>query len=192
MEISGEEVFIDLFFLILCLRVIYSAVTRGIIQESFKIVGLLAGAFLAFQYYTFLGDKIEGKLAFLNEEYLGFFSFLLIFLGTVMIFSLIRLIVSFLAVKGEVPFTERWLLLVLGVFRAAFLSSVIVFLIYLFPFGSKHFSHPVPSVIFRKIAPQVYLWSLAAYAKLNPQSTLTANQAVREYCLGFADSLENK
>jgi len=167
MEISGSQTFIDLFFLILCLRVVYISISRGIVSESFKLIGLLLGAFFAFHYYYSFADKISDKIHFLSREYFLLFSFLLIFLGIRLIFTLARLIVTFFFKKEEVAFKERVALFFLGALRASLIGSVILFSLHLSPLGSKRFQHSASYILFKNIGPKIYLMAFKVYDKIN-------------------------
>jgi len=180
MEVTFKAEFIDLFFLILCLRVIYIAVSRGLVSENFRIAGIFVSSFFAFQYFASLGDNLQTKVLFLNAEYLYLASFILIFFATNIIFSLARLIAVFLYRKKESTIGENWLLLFIGAFRAAFLSSVIIFALRLSPLDSKYFHNSISSNMFSSIAPNIYFVSFGAYNNLI-NSEAVQNPKVKEY-----------
>jgi len=179
MEVTFKADFIDLFFLILCLRVVYISVSRGLVSENFKVAGIFFSSFFAFQYFASLGDVLQNRVLFLNTEYLYLASFILIFFVTNAVFSLARLIATFLYKKRESTVSENWLLFFIGVFRAAFLSSVIIFALRLSPLDSKYFSNSISSNIFGGIAPNIYFVSLDAYSLINPEAV--SNPKVKEY-----------
>ena len=179
MEISGSQTFIDLIFLILCLRVVYIAISRGIVSESFKLVGLLLGSFFAFHYYSFLADKISDKIPFLSREYFLLFSFLLILLGIRLIFTLSRLIVTFFFKKDQVYFKKRVVLLFLGAFRASLIGSIVFFSLYLSPLDSTRFCHSISYSIFKNVGPKIYLIAFKVYDKISPK--ILVNKEVAEY-----------
>ncbi len=179
MEISGSQTLIDLVFLILCLRVVYISMSRGIISESFKLTGLLLGSFFAFHYYSFLADKISDKIPFLGRGYFLLFSFLLILLGVRLIFSLSRLILTFFFKRGEVGLKERRVLFFLGVFRAFLIGSIIFFSLYLSPLDSKRFCHSISYSISKNVGPGIYLVAFKVYDKLSPR--IVVNKEVKNY-----------
>lgn len=163
MELVARGSFIDLLFLILSLRIIYMAMVRGYLCEVFKLTSLITASFFAFHYYSPLGDSIVGKISFLNKQYVYFLAFLGIFTTTTSVFSLLRLIVLFLAKreKSEEPKLKvKWILFFSGVFRAAYLSSVIIFIIYLSTFASENLQRSLSYAALRKVAPKIYLESL--------------------------------
>jgi len=179
MEISGSQTLIDLVFLILCLRVVYSSISRGIVCESFKLVGLLLGSFFAFHYYFSLADKISDKIPFLSREYFLLFSFLLILLGIRLIFTLSRLIVTFFFKKKEIYFKERVMLFFLGAFRVFLMGSIIFFSLYLSPLDSKHFCHSISYSISKNVGPKIYLLAFKVYDKFS--SKIVVNKEIEEY-----------
>ena len=179
MEISGWQLAIDSFFLILCLIVIYIAISRGTLSEVFKITGLFVGSFFAFQYYSFLGDSIKNNASLINKDYLYLFSFLLILLGIGAVFSLIRLIVTFLFKREKISFRERWISFFAGALRAGFLVSIVIFILSLAPFEFQHLHNTLSYRIFRKVAPKAYLLSFKIYNQFDSGSTI--NEKVRNY-----------
>jgi len=179
MGISGSQTFIDLIFLILCLRVVYIAISRGIVSESFKLVGLLLGSFFAFHYYFLLANKISDTIPFLSREYFLLFSFLLILLGIRLIFTLSRLIVTFFFKKDQVYFKKRVVLLFLGAFRASLIGSIVFFSLYLSPLDSRHFCHSISYSIFKNVGPKIYLIAFKGYDKISPK--ILVNKEIKEY-----------
>jgi len=181
MEITLAQACIDSFFLLLCLGTIYSAISKGLLSEILKSSGLVLGSVLAFQFYLFIGEKIQDRVSFLSKHYFYFFSFLLIFISILIIFRLARLIVTFLIKKSEMHIVGKWLLVISGGFRAALLSSVIIFLLFLAPFSNKYISNTFSYVLFKSIAPGIYLKSLDIYNKLNSENSLDVNNQVKDY-----------
>lgn len=179
MDASFSQVAIDLFFLILCLRVIYISISRGILREGFKVLSFFLGSFFAFHYYTSLSGIISANAPFLNREYFLFISFLLIFLGITLIFAILRLIVTFFFKKGDKRLSERVLLFVIGAFRASLLASVIIFSLHLSPLDSKYFCHSMACNLFKNVGPRIYLTTFKVYNKFNPEIIL--NKEVKEY-----------
>ncbi|NQT28115.1 MAG: CvpA family protein, partial [Candidatus Omnitrophica bacterium] len=179
MEISLSQTFIDLVFLILCLRVVYISISRGIIHECFKLAGLLLGSFFAFHYYSSLADKISDKIPFLGREYFLLFSFLLILLGVRLIFTLSRLIVTFFFKKDEVYFKEMVMLFFLGSFRASLIGSIIFISLYLSPLDAKNFCHSISYSISKNVGPKIYLVAFKVYDKFSPK--IVVNKGVEEY-----------
>ena len=179
MKIFGSQIFIDLVFLILCLRVIYISISRGIVREIFKLTGLFLGSFFAFHYYFSLANNISDKIPFLNREYFLLFSFLVILLGVRLIFTFSRLITAFFFKREEICLKERVALFFLGAFRTSLLGSVIFFSLYLSPLDSKYFCHSISYSIFKNIGPKIYLTAFKIYDKISFKTVV--NKEVEEY-----------
>ena len=179
MEQPVGAVFIDLLFLLLCVRILYISVSRGVVCEIIKIAGLLIGAFFAFQYYSFLGDTVGESILFLNKKYFHLVTFLVIFLGIRAIFSFLGLILRLLFKREDIASSERWISFFAGGFRASLLFSIILFVIHLSPFDSEFLTRSKAQAFFRNIAPGSYRVAQRSLASFNPKFTLNRN--VEEY-----------
>lgn len=179
MEISGSQAFIDLFFLILLLRIICIAVLKGVLRESFKVAGLLVGSLIAFQHYSIFADKVTQKILFLNKGSLYFLSFLLILLAIQAVFIFLRVIVCCIHKKEEISLPERRLAFFIGAARAIFTSSIVIFMMYLSPLNVRYFNKSISYNIFKNIAPKAYLMSFGVYTNINKGVIL--NKEVKEY-----------
>ena len=179
MEQSSGAVFIDLLFLLLCVRILYIAVSRGIVTEAIKIIGLLFGVFFAFQYYSFIGDTVGKSILFLNKRYFHLVVFLIILLGIRAIFSFLGLIVRLLFKRQDTAIFERWVSFFAGSFRAALLSSIVLFALHLSPLSSEFYSHSTAYSFFRNLAPGSYMVIQQSFASVNPK--FVRNKEVEEY-----------
>jgi uncharacterized membrane protein required for colicin V production len=179
MEISAQAAVIDIFFLILCLRILYISVSRGIVCEVLKIIGLLAGALFAFQYYSSIAATASNKIPFFRKEHLEGVVFFLILLVIGIVFHFVQLIVTFLFKREQIPRGERWLSFFLGGTRVSFSLSVIIFLLSLFSFTPQDIYRTISYGLFKNIAPKVYLVSFGFYNKINPKAVL--NKEVEAY-----------
>jgi Colicin V production protein len=157
METEFHFKVIDVLFLILCLRVIYSAITAKLLREFFKVIGLILGMLFAFHFYFFLGQK-SANIPFINVEYLNFISFIFIFFSIRSTIGLIGMIVSFLGKKKEVASKEKWVLLASGGLRTVLLTSIILFSLNMSPLDSKYFVNSFSYKICRNFAPETYLF----------------------------------
>ncbi|MFH1504888.1 MAG: CvpA family protein [Candidatus Omnitrophota bacterium] len=179
MEIFGRQVVIDLIFLIFCLGTVYSAVSKGVIPELFKTIGLLAGTFLAFQYYPFLSTVLCEKILILNQRLLNFISFFIIFFGIKLIFSFLRLILAALIKREHIPLGERWALCFTGLARGVLFLSVMFFLASLSSLPQQRLYRSLFYKVSKNAAPKFYIISFELYKKFNPY--ISFNKEVREY-----------
>ncbi|RKY43359.1 MAG: hypothetical protein DRP80_05550, partial [Candidatus Omnitrophota bacterium] len=87
---------LDLVSLLIIIRVIYIAVSKGFVVEFFKIIATLAGAFFSFQFYTGLGNFFLKYLPFLGEDVASLLGFVLIFSIIWLLIKYLRTILTFL------------------------------------------------------------------------------------------------
>ncbi len=167
MSIAGKPEIIDVFFLILFLRIIYIAASRGVLRETCKIIGLLCAAFFAFHFYPNLSEVVGAKVRFIKPDYLYFVSFFFIFIAVKIAFSLLNLTISLFLPKGEVSNRKRMVLLGAGVFRSFLLFSTIFFSLNLFSFNPSYIKNSLSYNLSKKIAPKLYLISAKIFKKFN-------------------------
>jgi uncharacterized membrane protein required for colicin V production len=164
---------LDFIFIILCVRISYIAITRGVLKELFKILGLVCSSLFAFHWYPFLADKIEARLAaspvpLIGGKSLYFISFLLLLLLLFFAFAFLSMISTSLTKKEEISLAEKRLAFFMGLFRAVFLSSVMLFVIYLSPLHPKIFESSLSYRTLKKVAPGIYLGAIRIYNLVAP------------------------
>lgn len=164
---------IDLIFLILCLRISYTAVSSGIFAEILKILALFVSSIFAFQFYPFITENLGRKVLFFNQDFLKIIIFSSLFFITLTILSLLVKITNTLLKRKEIIFAEKLLALFFGLLRFGFLASIIIFLLYLLP-AKPAFCSGRSLRIFKNIAPKTYLVTIGIYNKFNPALTVNA------------------
>lgn len=79
---------IDIIAFILCLLAIFKGLQRGLIAAIFAVIGLLLAFVLSFKFSavvaTWLGNEVS-----LHQRWLPFIAFLLVFIGTILLFRLL-------------------------------------------------------------------------------------------------------
>ena len=178
MEAAFNFKIVDIFFLILCLRVVYSAVAAKTVREFFKVAGLLLGMLLAFHFYSFLGKK-GSNIPFISAQYLDLISFLVIFFSVRSTFGCLGLIVSLLVKKKEETPRQKWVLLASGGLRSVLLASVFIFSLQLSPLDSKYFINSFSYNICKNFAPGTYLF-LTKLLFENKEGVLKPNEDVQK------------
>lgn len=175
--IKGWEA-IDLFFLILALRIAYVAQKEGILKESFKTLSLIGSSLLSFHYYPLLSEKLEKELG-LPASLFYFISFVTLMLAGVIFFFLLKVTINFFLKwrKEAISLPERVGAILIGGIRFAFASSLIVFAISLLPW--KDYRYQGALSLFKSLSPKVYLTSMKLISRINPQ--LEVNRKVEEY-----------
>ena len=123
---------VDVFVVILLLRIIYCAVKNGIFIEFFKLLGMLLSCYLSLHYYTKLSDFFKRRIPAAESFSVGVWDVLALFILSILgyiIFVLLR--ESFFRfVKTEaVSALNKWGAAILGVMRGFLLTSLIIFML---------------------------------------------------------------
>ncbi|MCF7869858.1 MAG: CvpA family protein [Candidatus Omnitrophica bacterium] len=179
MDIAGRLEIIDIFFLIIFLRIVYVAASRGVLKEVCKLIGLISAFLFAFHFYPNLAEIVRTKISFINSNYLYSVSFFLIFIIIRIIFSLLNLIISLFLPKAEISAKKRAALLAAGAFRGLLLFSTIFFLFNLASFRPDYVKNSLSYNFSKQIAPKFYLISAKIFKGFN--KTFTVNEKVGDY-----------
>lgn len=179
MEQSAVAAFVDVIFVIICLRIIYIAAARGVFCEAIKLVGLLIGSFFAFQYYSLLGSTVGQSISFLDKRQFHLVTFLVILLGIRAVFSLLGLIARLLFKRQDISTSERWIAAVVGGVRAILIFSIVIFIFQLTSFNPENFSNSIACNLFRNAAPRTYIIAHSAFTTIFPK--FFVNKKVEDY-----------
>ena len=172
MEIIRNFTLIDLFFIALLLKIAYTSCARGIRIEIFKLCALLISSLFAFHYFSALCQTAGKRIGFLTPENLRLASFLLLLIGSSVVFSIIRRLIYPILKTEELGLSTRWLSLFVGIFRFILLSSIIIFCIYLSPLNQKYYKSSLSYRYFKNIAPVIYIKTANAYKKIIPKAII--------------------
>ncbi|MFO8052974.1 MAG: CvpA family protein [Candidatus Omnitrophota bacterium] len=179
MDIAGRPEIIDIFFLILFLRIVYVAASRGVLREACKLIGLISASLFAFHFYPNLAEIVRNKISFINPNYLYSVSFFLIFIVIRIIFSLLNLIISLFLPRAEISAKKRTVLLAAGTFRGLLLFSTIFFFLNLVSFNPDYLKNSFSYSLSKRIAPSFYLISAKLFKGLD--RTFTINEKAEDY-----------
>ena len=154
---------VDIFVLILTLRICFIAVKSGFPVELFKFIGTLTAIYLALQYYLVLSNYLKGWFSLGGRVPLKFLEFLVFFalaVGGYYIFVLLRSIFYRFLKMEAVSALNKWGSLVLGIARAALLASLIMFTLAVSNVG--YFRNSVRESYLGQrlfsVAPDTYTW----------------------------------
>ena len=154
---------VDIFVLILILRICFIAVKNGFPVELFKFIGTVSATFLSLHYYTDLAGFLSNWL-FLGKriplEFLEFLVFLVLAISGYCLFILMRSLFSRFLKMEAISALNRWGGLFLGLARAALLSSLVMFMLAISSVG--YFKESVKESYLSQrlfsVAPDVYTW----------------------------------
>ncbi len=174
---------IDIFVIILLVRICYIAGEHGLLLESFKFLGTLSAVYLSLHYYKGLSDSIQNSIGLEDPptHLFNLFSVIILAIIGYGIFALLRKGFSKLVKMEAEAHLNRWGGLVLGIIRGFLFSSLIIFIFVVS--DSEYLNKSVISsysgeYVF-KIAPATYssLWN-NFFSKFMPQEKL--NEAIPE------------
>lgn len=153
---------VDIFFVILLIRITYVALKNGFSAELFRLLGTILAIYLSLHYYISFSDYIIGRSGTNNipAEYLTFSAFVfLVILGYAIFLLLGRVFSRFIQMEA-VPNLNKWGSLILGIIRSFLLMSLIIFILVVAPLGyfrdSVNNSYSGKRLF--KIAPSTYAW----------------------------------
>lgn len=162
MNIIKQVNWIDIFILILVIRVCYVAAKSGFVLELFKLLGTVITLYLSMHYYLFVSSllvkyipaqevyiKLINCANFVNLVIIGFFAFKL---GRVLFNRLLKV--------EAVSTLNKWGSLFLGIARSILLASIIMYMLVIS--NSSYLNKSVKtSYMARRIfvvAPDTYIW----------------------------------
>lgn len=153
---------IDIFILILFLRIAYISLKSGLPAEFFKILGTLSAVYLSLHYYSFLANSFVGRLGFKNQriEALEFVFFIILAAMGYVLFMLFRLLLCRFVTAEVTPNLTRWGGLIVGLVRSFLLSSLVlfIFLVSSLSYFKKSIDNSFSGKYIVNVAPTTYSW----------------------------------
>ncbi len=153
---------VDIFCVIVLIRICCVAIKHGFPEELFKLLGTLSAVYLALHYYITFPYYIVKRIGVKNipQDYLTFFSFFLLAALGYLIFVLLRKLVCHFIRMEAVSGLNKWGGLVLGIVRSFLFMSLMIFVFAIAP--ADYFRHSVNDSYsgksLFKIAPSAYTW----------------------------------
>lgn len=152
---------VDIFVIILSLRILYIAFKTGFVSELFKLLGTLLAVYIGLHYYTAFSDLLRSRFGVEKKiplDFLDFICFILLVAIAYLVGILFRQVFCRLIKLEAVPKLNQWGGFVIGVFRAVLLSGLFAFI---FSITTIHYLHnKVAESYFGnsliKVAPQAY------------------------------------
>lgn len=182
-NIIGQINWIDIFVIILLIRICYIAAELGLFIESFKLLGTLASIYLSLHYYKQLSDFTQNAIGPKDSPAYIFdlFSVIILAILSYLIFAILRKVFSKLVKVETLDNLNRWGALILGVIRGFLFASLIIciFIISDSEYLNKSVMNSYSGKRVFKIAPATYtlLWN-NLFSKFMPQEEL--NEAIPE------------
>jgi membrane protein required for colicin V production len=163
LDILKQINWVDIFLLILTLRVCFVAVKSGFLVELFKLAGTVAAVYLSLHYYISLAGYAVKWLSLekvIPLDFLEFLIFLVLAIGGYFIFILLRSVFSRFLKMEAISALNKWGGLLLGIARAVLLSSLMILVLVLS--NVKYFKKSVQESYLGQhlsvVAPDTYTW----------------------------------
>lgn len=160
LDILRQFNWVDIFLVILILRICYVATKFGLSAEIFKLAGTILAIYLSLHYYTVSSDWIKQRFGAENIplEFLDFLIFLGLNIVGYLTFVLLRnLFYRFIKMEA-MPGLNKWGGLVFGIARGSLTVSLVIFMLAISSIGyfknSVHNSYSGSRIF--KIAPATY------------------------------------
>ena len=154
--------YLDIFILILILRICYVALKTGLPVELFKLAGILAAIFLSLHYYIFLSGSIVEKidLGLTPLGFVDFFIFISMAIAGYLLFMALRCIFYRFIKLEAAASLSKWGGLALGAFRGLFMAGLITFTLLVsgLPYLNKSVENSYLAGRIYKVAPDTYKW----------------------------------
>lgn len=181
---------LDFFFILLYLRICYVAISKGFFTEVFKTISLFCATILSLHFYTGFQSKLilniidwlRNSLPFIDIRVFYFSSFLIIFLGVGMVFSLLRGVFIPLIARDQSEgnsYCQRWISFFLANIRWFVIVSVSIFVLWLSPLTFSSCYDSLSYRFFKNVAVKVYFFSIKIWGKFNPD--VEVNKEVKGY-----------
>ncbi|MBL7070237.1 MAG: CvpA family protein [Candidatus Omnitrophica bacterium] len=133
-DILKQFNWLDIFLVVVFLRICYVSLKRGLTIEFFKFIGILLSVYLSFQYYTSLSNFLH-SVAFVEATPLGFLKFIcfliLAFSGYFLLVALRRLFTLLIKIEDVPGVINRWAGFLLGLLRGVLTVSFILFALFI-------------------------------------------------------------
>lgn len=96
---------------------------RGLVREISSIIGVLGGFFAAYSYYPHVAKSISVWIA--NPVYLNIVSYLLIFIGVILIVGILAVVIKYLLNIAYLGWVDRVFGALSGLLKAVLISCVL-------------------------------------------------------------------
>jgi len=159
--------YLDIFIIILILRICYIALKTGFPVELFKLAGILSAIFLSLHYYIFLTGSMPKNidLGLLPLKFVDFLIFISLAIAGYLLFMILRCIFYRFIKLEAVALLSKWGGLALGTFRGFFMAGLICFtlLISASPYLNKSIENSFFGSRIYRVAPDTYKWLWSAF-----------------------------
>ncbi len=149
---------IDIVVLILLIRTSYVGLSRGLTKDFFSFLAIIITTCFSIHYYELLAGFLTSHMDFLNNKTAILLSFMLLVIGSLLIFKIFVYLISQLIKIEFASFLEKIGGLIIGIVYGFLLSSLLIIILSFsetdYIQGSLRRSWSAPFII--EIAPRTY------------------------------------
>lgn len=159
MDIFSRLNWVDIFVIIIVMRISYVAFQDGLSHQIFPLIGTIGTAVIALHYYHNIALYLYQNAIRLPVKALDFLSFILLLIGVGLIFKLLRVFSDKIINVTWHPLVEKAGGLLFGFMRSCVVASVILMILALTPLSYLQHSIRDRSLMgmhFLRIVPNVY------------------------------------
>ena len=159
MDIITRLNWVDIFIIIIVMRISYVAFQDGLSHQIFPLIGTIGTAVIALHYYHNIAIYLYQNAVRLPVKALDFLSFILLLTGVGLIFRLLRTLSDKIINVTWHPLVEKLGGLILGFMRSCVAASVILMVLALMPLPYLQHSIRDRSMMgmhFLRIVPNIY------------------------------------
>ena len=153
-SIASKLNWVDVIVWLFAIRIILIGYKKGFAIELFKLTGLILAVFTSFHYYTRVSDLLNTNSKN-TSGFIDLISLVILLFSVIIVFKFIRDSVLLIIKIHPIEGLDKWGALILSLFRAAIVSSLIVVIMQLSTlayveksakesFSNKHFSSLAP------------------------------------------------
>ncbi|MDD5496001.1 MAG: CvpA family protein [Candidatus Omnitrophica bacterium] len=124
---------VDILCIILMIRISYVAFLDGLSHEIFPLIGCVASLVISLRYYIPLATFLTQNVLSMPAEMANFLTFLVLALLTLFMVRIIKALLDKIVAVEWHPLLERFGGLVLGIFKAAIVTSLVLIILLLSP-----------------------------------------------------------
>jgi uncharacterized membrane protein required for colicin V production len=159
MDIFSRLNWVDIFVIIIVMRISYVAFQDGLSHQIFPLIGTIGTAVIALHYYHNIALYLYQNAIKLPVKALDFLSFILLLVGVGLIFKLLRNLSDKIINVTWHPLVEKGGGLLFGFMRSCVVASVILMILALMPLSYLQHSIRDRSMMgmhFLRIMPNIY------------------------------------
>lgn len=156
-ELIRQLNWVDIVIIIIIIRTVFMGFKKGLMVETFKLLGTLFAIFISLHYYSSISNFISSRMP-LPVEFLDLIAIISLIIIVLIVFKFMRDGLLILFKTEPLAALDRWGSLILGFIRGCFLSSLVILLIFLssIEYSQNSVRGSLSSKYFLELSPKTY------------------------------------